>query len=71
MCFARLGPGFIRKHYTRLERFARDEHSSLLRITVVNFFIGLAPEERKRLENVYKRAEIKKMVCGVSTKIHN
>jgi len=29
-CFTRVGSGIIHRHYTRLERLARDKHSSLL-----------------------------------------
>jgi hypothetical protein len=31
MCFTQVGSGLTCKHYTRLERFARDTRSSLLR----------------------------------------
>ncbi len=41
-----VGPGLIRRHWTRLERLARNKHSSLLRKSV-NYaskrFIGLTP----------------------------
>jgi len=45
-CFTQVSSGLTSKHYTRLERLAKDKHSSLLRKSVNygrNFFIVQAP----------------------------
>ncbi len=41
-CFSLLGSGPTRKHWTRLERLATVEHSSLLQ-TLINYFHNIGP----------------------------
>ncbi len=53
--FTRVGSGLTRKYWTRVERLARDKHSSVL-VTFVNYgrisFTTLAPGERWRLGRI-------------------
>jgi hypothetical protein len=57
-CFTRVGSGLTCKHYTRLERLARDKHSSLLQKFVTY--------GRKKFYNIVPRCRCHKPVFSSS-----
>jgi hypothetical protein len=56
-CFTWVGHGLARKHWTRLERLARDKHPSLLRKSV-NYgrkrFYNIEGENYEKMKKVLK-----------------
>jgi hypothetical protein len=59
-CFIHLGSGLTSKHWARLERLARDKHSSLLQKTV-NYgrkkFYNIGPRQDYMFEEMKKLSE--------------